>query len=116
MEGGGRHRLPLRQGGGQGRLQFDYGVNLDGSNPPSVPFPSEDRNIDDTRNFAGMYGNLEWNPAARWRIEAGLRLNRTEEERGEGDVAEEAAGGDEDKREDTRLSGGVGLTWTPWRH
>lgn len=95
---------------------FDYGVNLDGSNPPSVPFPSEDRNIDDTRNFAGMYGNLEWNPAARWRIEAGLRLNRTEEERGEGDVAEEAAGGDEDKREDTRLSGGVGLTWTPWRH
>ncbi len=95
---------------------FDYGVNLDGSNPPSVAFPSKDRNIDDTRNFAGLYGNLEWNPAASWRIDAGLRLNRTEEERGEGDVAEEAAGGDEAKREDTRLSGGVGLTWTPWRH
>ena len=95
---------------------FDYGVNLDGSDPPSVAFPSEDRHIDDTRNFAGLYGNLEWNPAASWRIDAGLRLNRTAEERGEGDVAEEAAGGDEAKREDTRPSGGVGLTWTAWRH
>ena len=74
-----------------------------------MPFPSEDRSIEDTRNFAGLYGNLEWNPASAWRIEAGLRLNRTEEERGEGDVEEEAAGGeDEPKREDTRLSGGVG--------
>jgi outer membrane receptor protein involved in Fe transport len=95
---------------------FDYGVNLDGSNPPPVAFPSEDRSIEDTRNFAGLYANLEWHPATAWRIDLGARLNRTEEERGEGDVEEEAAGGDEAKRDDTRLAGGVGLAWTPWRH
>src|SRR5262249_26568330 len=51
---------------------FDYGVNLDGSALPPVPFPSPDRHIDDTRNFAGLYGNVEWTPSVSWRLEAGL--------------------------------------------
>jgi iron complex outermembrane receptor protein len=93
---------------------FEYGVNLDGSNPPAVPFPSPDRVIDDTRNFAGLYGNLEWTPAPKWRLEGGLRVNHTSEERGEGDAAEEAAGGDEAKRDDWKPSGGLGVTFTVW--
>ena len=43
-------------------------------------------------------------------------MNHTEEERGEGEEEEAAGGGDEDKRDDTRLSGGLGATFTPWQH
>jgi outer membrane receptor protein involved in Fe transport len=93
---------------------FEYGVNLDGSNPPSSIPPGEERAIEDKRNFAGLYGNLEWNLTPAWRLEGGLRLNQTEEERGEGGEAD-AAGAGEDKRDDFRPSGGVGLTWTAWQ-
>jgi outer membrane receptor protein involved in Fe transport len=94
--------------------EFDYGVDLDASNPPTVPAPGDARRIQDTRNFAGLYGNLEWTPASAWRFEAGLRFNRTSEERGEGEEEAETAGGAEDTRNDWRPSGGVGLTFTPW--
>jgi iron complex outermembrane receptor protein len=93
---------------------FEYTVNLDGSNPPGSIPPGEERRIDDKRNFAGLYGNLEWDLAPAWRLEGGLRLNRTREERGEGEV-EDAGAGQEDKRDDFRPSGGVGITWTAWR-
>ena len=95
---------------------FEYGVNLDGSGAPaSIPL-GEERAIRDTRNFAGLYANFEWTPVAAWRFEAGARLNHTEEERGKGEEKEAAAGGAEDKRDDTRPSGGLGLTFTPWKH
>ena len=94
---------------------FDYAVDLAGTNPPASIPPGEERRIEDKRNFAGLYGNLEWNPARALRLEAGLRLNRTEEERGEGEEGAAEAGGDEDKREELRPSGGVGVTWTAWQ-
>ena len=94
---------------------FEYGVNPDGSGAPSSIPLGEDRAINDTRNFGGLYANFEWTPAAAWRLEAGARLNHTEEERGEGEEEEQAAGGEEDKRDDTRLSGGLGATFTPWQ-
>jgi outer membrane receptor protein involved in Fe transport len=95
---------------------FEYFVSLDGSNPPSSLPVGEERGIADKRNFAGLYANLEWSPASAWRVEAGLRLNRTEEERREGEEADEPAGEEgEDKREDFRPSGGVGVTWTAWQ-
>ena len=94
---------------------FEYGVDLAGTNPPSSIPLGEDRRIEDKRNFAGLYGNLEWTPASTWRLEAGLRLNRTEEERGEGEEPAAEASGEEDKRDDFRPSGGVGVTWTAWQ-
>jgi iron complex outermembrane recepter protein len=94
---------------------FDYSVGLDGSNPEaSIPL-GEERGIHDKRNFAGLYGNVEWTPLARLRVEGGLRLNLTKEERGEG---EEAGGGGEageGEQEKFRPSGAVGVTWTAWQ-
>jgi outer membrane receptor protein involved in Fe transport len=94
---------------------FDYGVGLDGSGAPSGVPPREDRAIADTRNFLGLYGSLEWFPAESLRFDLGARLNRTAEERGEG-AREEQPGESEAKRDDTRLSGGMGVTYTAWRH
>ena len=94
---------------------FDYGVELDGSGAPSSIPTGELRRIEDTRNFMGLYANLEWLASESLRFDVGLRLNHTSEERGEGEEAEEAAGEEEGKRSDTRLSGGIGLTWTAWR-
>ena len=92
---------------------FEYTAALDGSNPPSSIPPGEARAIDDTRNFAGLYANLEWSPAARFRLDGGLRLNHTREERGEGEAAD-AAGG-EGAQDVWRLSGGLGASWTAWQ-
>jgi len=96
---------------------FEYGVGLDGSGAPSEIPAGEPRGIDDTRNFLGLYGNLEWLPLDRLRFDLGLRLNHTAEERGEGEEEGQPAGGDEaeGQRNDTRLSGGVGVTWTAWK-
>jgi outer membrane receptor protein involved in Fe transport len=91
---------------------FDYGVGLDGSGAPaSIPL-GEERAIKDTRNFLGVYANLEWLPAQAWRVDLGARLNHTSEERGEGE--EEGSEEAEAKRDDTRPSANVGVTWTPW--
>jgi outer membrane receptor protein involved in Fe transport len=96
---------------------FEYGVELDGSAAPAEIPLGEARGIDDTRNFLGLYGNLEWLPLAALRFDLGLRLNHTAEERGEGDEEGQPEGGDEaeGERDDTRLSGGVGVTWTAWK-
>jgi iron complex outermembrane recepter protein len=94
---------------------FTYGVNLDGSGAPSsIPLGAE-RGIGDTRHFFGLYANVEWMPTPAWRLEAGARLNHTREERGEGE-AEGGAGESEaeGRRSDTKPSGGVGVTYTPW--
>jgi len=92
---------------------FTYGVNLDGSGAPSSIPPGAERGIGDTRHFFGLYANVEWTPSPAWRLEAGARLNHTREERGEGEAE---AGGDEaeGRRSDTKPSGGVGVTFTPW--
>ena len=94
---------------------FEYAVGLDGSGAPSAIPSGEERGIGDTRHFFGLYANLEWTPSETWRLEAGARLNHTREERGEGGT--EGAGGEaEGRRSDTRPSGGVGATFTAWRH
>jgi iron complex outermembrane receptor protein len=91
---------------------FTYGVGLDGTGAPSSIPPAEERRIEDTRDFLGLYANLEWFAVPRLRFDLGARLNRTSEERGEEE--EEETGGPEDKRDFTRLSGGVGATFTAW--
>ena len=107
-------------GAGTGRGgDFDYFVNLDGSNAPgsSVLPPAADIRIDDHRDFSGLYGFAEWTPVSRLVLEAGLRLNRTEETRRAFtlDFASATLAGGQDGRTVNRLSGSAGLTWTAWQ-
>jgi iron complex outermembrane recepter protein len=106
---------------GNGKAQggdFDYFVNLDGSNPPTsaeLP-PAADIHIQDTRNFWGIYGQVEWVPAPAWRIEGGIRLNITDESRQASTLDFESGNLDagQDTHSTTRPSGSLGVTWTAW--
>ncbi len=107
------------QGVGRGG-DFDYLVNLDGSNPPSgAAYPNlADVRIDDRRDFLGAYVFAQWQVVPRLVLEGGLRLNRTEETRriylldlqGGGPTAPPP-----DSKSFTRLSGSAGATWTAWQ-
>jgi outer membrane receptor protein involved in Fe transport len=91
---------------------FGYFAPLGGSVAPVVAEPTVlDLDAEDRRAFSGLYGFTEWNPYAAVRLEAGVRLNRTKETRGEG---EPAPGGTEPAQEHVRLSGSVGASWTAW--
>ncbi|MEO8501829.1 MAG: TonB-dependent receptor [Vicinamibacteria bacterium] len=93
---------------------FPYTVKLDGSGAPaSIPLGLE-KGIGDTRNFFGLYGNLQLTPSPDWNVTFGGRLNRTMEERGE-DAKEAVVTGPEPKRTVTRPAGAVGLNYTAWR-
>lgn len=93
---------------------FDYDVAVDGLSIAKVAAPTVlDVKIGDRRDFSGVYSFGEWTPSATWRIEAGLRLNRTAEDRGEGD-APDLAGAAEGDAQHVRLSGSAGISWTPW--
>ncbi|HUL77597.1 MAG TPA: TonB-dependent receptor [Vicinamibacteria bacterium] len=107
---------------GNGKAQggdFDYFVNLDGSNPPTsteLP-PAADIHVQDRRNFGGLYGQVEWLPSPAWRIEAGARLNVTGESRTTSTLDFESGdltGGSDDVTT-VRPSGSLGLTWTAWK-
>ncbi len=101
---------------------FDYFINLDGSNPPNSfdQVVQERPRLEDERNFFGLYGQLEWNPTARWLVQGGLRFNSTHEKQAgevlpgdpgsEGEVVELG----EDSRSFNRLSGTVGVSFLAW--
>jgi len=106
---------------------FAYGVGLDGSGLTARE-PLEATEAEAKRGFSGVYLEAGWTPAPRWRLEAALRLNRTEEEReGEarplaGEAGEE--GGEEgsteggetgaSKKSQTRGTGVLGISWQAW--
>lgn len=104
---------------GKGKAEserFTYAVPLDGSNPPSSTGIALDERpeLDDERNFSGLYLQTLWTPAPRWRVEAGARLNHTVEKQ-EGEA--EGIGGDErveDERTVTRASGSLGVSFRAW--
>jgi iron complex outermembrane receptor protein len=106
------------QGVGRGG-DFDYGVNLDGSNPPSGGvYPNQaDIRIDDQRDFSGLYAFAQWQAASRLVVEAGLRLTKADESRRTStqDFASGTLDGGVDGRKTTRMSGSVGATWTAWQ-
>jgi len=97
---------------------FDYEANLSGAPaaPLGVPAVPDDDQVEDRREFSGLYGFVAYEPADRWRLEAGLRLNRTMEERE--DPREKASGihnpDDPGERTGFRPSGTVGVQWTAW--
>jgi outer membrane receptor protein involved in Fe transport len=99
---------------------FDYFTPLSGATATHVAEPSElDLGVGDRRDFIGVYTFGEWYPVERLRLEAGVRLNRTDEEREgeqEGAGAPKRAGEEEaNHQENTRLSGSVGAAFTAWK-
>jgi outer membrane receptor protein involved in Fe transport len=95
---------------------FDYAAPLDGRTAPVVTEPTTlDLRVEDVRDFVGAYAMAEWRPAERLRIDAGVRLNVTREERGgdEGDAVE--AGQEEAADTHVRPSASIGATWTAWQ-
>ncbi len=98
---------------------FDYFVPLNGHGAPSSGDQPRDMgfDLDDERNFSGLYAQMEWDPAPRWHFQAGARLNRTVEKITAGDRELSFPDpGDEggDKRTTTRGSGTVGVSWLAW--
>jgi outer membrane receptor protein involved in Fe transport len=81
---------------------FDYTIALNGRNAPNVT-PDEHTHLEDRRNFSGVYAASEWTPRTRLRVDAGLRVSHTREER-EGED-------DRDTRTLTRGSGSLGVNW-----
>ncbi len=106
------------QGVGRGG-DFDYVVNLDGSNPPSgALYPNQaDIRVDDRRDFSGLYAFAQWQAAPRLVFEAGLRLTRADEFRRTStlDFASATLDGGRDQKTTTRVSGSAGATWTAWQ-
>ncbi|HEY0557370.1 MAG TPA: TonB-dependent receptor [Thermoanaerobaculia bacterium] len=98
---------------------FDYFIPLNGSHPPSSADQPLNHgfNLDDKRNFSGLYAQVEWDPTPRWHFQVGGRLNRTKEQRTAGDRELSFPDpGDEgtDERTVTRGSGAVGVSWLAW--
>lgn len=101
---------------------FSYFVPLSGSNAPSSSGRPREMGfeVEDERNFSGLYAQAEWNPVPRLRVQVGARLNRTSEDR---EAGEEALSGPEpgeeeeegkQTREVTRGSGTFGVSWLAW--
>ena len=102
---------------------FSYFVPLSGRNAPSSggQFRDMEFELEDERNFSGLYAQTEWNATPRLNLLFGVRLNRTLEDR-EGEEEEALAGeepGEEeeegrDSRTETRPSGVFGINWLAW--
>jgi iron complex outermembrane receptor protein len=66
-----------------------YTVPLDGSvvPPPTTQLPVNEHGfVSDKRLFAGQYVQLDWKPARRWDLTAGIRLNETYESKSSSDL------------------------------
>jgi iron complex outermembrane receptor protein len=109
---GGDYMLGLGDARG---ADFDYESPLSGVPIPQAVVPTDlDVRIEDHRNFAGGYGLVEWHPTSRVRVDAGLRLNVTNEVRDGGKGEEEADGGEEHGETHVRLSGSAGVMFDAW--
>ena len=106
---------------GEGRAvggAFTYTASLTGIPAPvvSVPAVPQDDQVEDRREFSGLYASLQFRPLDRLRLDGGLRLNRTMEERE--DPRETAStppgAADAGQRSDVRLSGTAAAEWTAW--
>jgi iron complex outermembrane receptor protein len=96
---------------------FSYSIPADGNLPPSSAegTPQESGRLADWRSIGGVYAQTRWSLTPTLGVLAGLRLNRTDEERTNGDEAEEGDGDDGDEASTTRLSGSLGINWRVWQ-
>src|SRR5262249_45273135 len=92
---------------------FTYRAPLSGTPAPAVAEPSAlSLHVEDRREFLGGYALAEWDATSRVRVTAGVRLNVTFEEGGEG---VEAAGEQDEGVTNVRPSGSVGAIVTAWQ-
>jgi len=107
--------------GTQQSRNFEYAVLPDGSNAPGshdLPIDAATR-LSDTRSFGGLYAQAGWQVTERWLVQAGLRLNITDEQRDGKVVDYHAAPGtppekDSDSQTNSRASGVVGTSYRLW--
>ena len=93
---------------------FDYTAALDGSTTPQAAIPSVlDVTIEDRRDFVGGYAMAEWQKSDAFRVDAGLRLNVTNEGR-DAHSGTEADTGRENSKTTVRPGGNLGVMWTAW--
>jgi iron complex outermembrane receptor protein len=99
---------------------FDYFVPLSGGEPSVSGVQRQEHfDIEDERNFSGLYAQGEWTPTPRWRFQLGVRLNHTMEEREAGEESLTGGPGEEEeegkvKKTVTRGSGVVGASFLAW--
>jgi iron complex outermembrane receptor protein len=105
--------------GRQHSANFEYAVLPDGSNAPLSTSRTIDEStaLTDHRTFMGLYAQLLVRPIGALTLLGGLRLNRTVEHRGGGEM--DGAGipdaDDCDHRAKTRLAGTAGVDVTVWK-
>jgi iron complex outermembrane receptor protein len=92
---------------------LDYTVPLTGTAVTVTEPATLDVTIQDQRDFAGAFAALEWTPAPRVRIDAGVRLNATRERRHDADGG--AGTSIRDGRTEARASGNVGAIVSAWQ-
>jgi outer membrane receptor protein involved in Fe transport len=104
-------------GSGVGRgTTFLYSVPLAGVPATSIEKPNVfDLRSENRREFLGGYGLAEWTASPRLTVSAGLRLNMTFEEGGEGESGDdEGANGSEDGATHVRFTSSVGALYRLW--
>lgn len=105
----------LHGNGNANGADFDYFVPLNGAVATSVPEPDAlDVNVTDRRDFAGGYASIEWTATDRLRVDAGARLNVTNEEHDMKDPAGPPETTDPGAQTNVRPSGSVGAIWSAW--
>lgn len=93
---------------------FDYFVPLNGRNAPSADsLPRRTRfEMEDERNFSGLYLQTEWTPTHRLRFQLGARVNRTQEDREAGEeplIGEEPGEEEEEGKQERTVTRGSGM-------
>lgn len=104
--------------GDQGSENFEYRVPPSGAGAPSsgsLPV-DEITHTDDGRDFFGLYADWQYTPNEDFRLDAGVRLNHTNEDRDTRLTDTTLATTEEgsDSRDVTRLSGALGASYRLW--
>src|SRR5262249_26974080 len=91
---------------------FSYSIPPVGGTPLSSGegTPLGSAQLSDWRSFGGIYGQARWKLTPSLGLLAGLRLNRTDECKGDSDDCGAAR-----RVSTTRLSGSVGVNWRVWQ-
>src|SRR6185312_6046624 len=107
--------------GRQNSDNFEYGVLPNGANVPDSHNIEIDEStqLNDKRNFYGLYTQLDWKPVERLDVVAGLRLNHTDETRSGEGIDRHADPGtppetSSDDRNKSRISGVLGVNYALW--
>jgi len=108
--------------GDQHSNNFEYAVLPNGANAPDwrTLHIDEATDLNDKRNYLGVYGDLEYQITDAWHVQAGLRYNYVKESTNgletdlTGDVPVIADGGS-DHRNDSRWAGVLGTSYNFWQ-